>query len=142
MRRSIRVCLGMAAGATVLMSVLILLFGRPMLSMFTDDMHVVETGMTIVRLIVPTWILYLCIEVLSGAMRGAGDSLVPTLMTLAGVCLMRIFWVSVIVPMRHELQVLLLSYPITWTITSVMFVVYYRRGKWLDRCIKRQEERN
>lgn len=142
MRRSIRVCLGMAAGATVLMSVLILLFGRPMLSMFTDDMHVVETGMTIVRLIVPMWILYLCIEVLSGAMRGAGDSLVPTLMTLAGVCLMRIFWVSVIVPMRHELQVLLLSYPITWTITSVMFVVYYRRGKWLDRCIKKQEERN
>ena len=142
MRRSIRVCLGMAAGATVLMSALILLFGRPMLSMFTDDMHVVETGMTIVRLIVPMWILYLCIEVLSGAMRGAGDSLVPTLMTLAGVCLMRIFWVSVIVPMRHELQVLLLSYPITWTITSVMFVVYYRRGKWLDRCIKKQEERN
>ncbi len=142
MKRSIRVCLGMAAGATVLMSVLILLFGRPMLAMFTDDAHVVETGMTIVRLIVPMWIMYLCIEVLSGAMRGAGDSLVPTLMTLAGVCLMRIFWVSVVVPMRHELQVLLLSYPITWMITSVMFVVYYRRGKWLDRCIRRQEERN
>lgn len=140
MRRSIRVCLSMAAGATVLMSAMILLLGRPMLAMFTDDAHVVETGMVIVRLIVPMWIAYLCIEVLSGAMRGAGDTLVPTLMTLAGVCLMRIFWVSVVVPMRHELRVLLLSYPLTWTITSVMFILYYRRGKWLERCINKQGE--
>jgi len=138
MRRSVRVCLAMAAGATVLMSTLILLLGRPMLFMFTDDAHVVETGMMIVRLIVPMWIAYLCIEILSGAMRGAGDTVMPTLMTLAGVCVVRIFWVSVIVPMRHELRVLLMSYPLTWSLTSVLFILYYRRGKWLDRCIKKQ----
>ena len=79
------------------------------------------------------------IEILSGAMRGAGDSLVPTLMTLTGVCLMRVFWVSVIVPMHHRMNVLLMSYPITWTMTSVMFITYYLRGKWLKRCIARQE---
>ena len=138
MRRSVRVCLGMAAGVTVFMSALILTVGRPMLGMFTDDAHVVETGMSIIRLIVPTWITYLCIEILSGAMRGAGDSLMPTLMTLAGVCLMRVFWVTVVVPRMHQLPVLLLSYPITWVITSAMFIVYYLRGRWLDRCIARQ----
>ncbi len=139
MRRSIRVCLRIAAGATVMMSLLILLIGRPMLGMFTDDAHVLEIGMSIIRLIVPTWIAYLCIEILSGAMRGAGDSLVPTLMTLVGVCMMRVFWVSVIVPMKHELPVLLLSYPITWVITSMLFVLYYLRGRWLERCIAKQE---
>lgn len=138
MRRSIRVCIGLAAGVTVFMSVLTLLIGRPMLGMFTDDAHVVETGMSIIRLIAPTWITYLCIEILSGAMRGAGDSLMPTLMTLTGVCLMRVFWVTVVVPRAHHLPVLMLSYPITWVITSVMFVVYYLRGRWLDRCIKKQ----
>ncbi|MBP3523508.1 MAG: MATE family efflux transporter [Clostridia bacterium] len=138
MRRSVRVCLGMAAGVTVFMSALILTVGRPMLGMFTDDAHVVETGMSIIRLIVPTWITYLCIEILSGAMRGAGDSLMPTLMTLTGVCLMRVFWVTVVVPRMHQLPVLLLSYPITWVITSAMFIVYYLRGRWLDRCIARQ----
>ena len=94
--------------------------------------------MSIIHLIVPTWILYICIEILSGAMRGAGDSLVPTLMTLVGVCLMRVFWVCVIVPMFHELRLLLLSYPLTWTLTSAMFIAYYLRGKWLNRCIARQ----
>ena len=138
MRRSVRVCLGMAAGVTVFMSALILTVGRPMLGMFTDDAHVVETGMSIIRLIVPTWITYLCIEILSGAMRGAGDSLMPTLMTLTGVCLMRVFWVTVVVPRMHQLPVLMLSYPITWVITSCMFIVYYLRGRWLDRCIARQ----
>ncbi len=138
MRRSVRVCLGMAAGVTVFMSALILTVGRPMLGMFTDDAHVVETGMSIIRLIVPTWITYLCIAILSGAMRGAGDSLMPTLMTLTGVCLMRVFWVTVVVPRMHQLPVLLLSYPITWVITSAMFIVYYLRGRWLDRCIARQ----
>ena len=138
MKRSIRVCLGIAAGATVFMSALILVIGRPMLSMFTDDPYVLEIGISIIRLIVPTWIAYLCIEILAGAMRGAGDSLMPTLMTLVGVCIMRVFWVSVVVPMKHELSVLLMSYPITWVITSVMFVLYYRRGKWLNRCIAKQ----
>ena len=138
MRRSVRVCLGMAAGVTVFMTALILAVGRPMLGMFTDDAHVVEMGMSIIRLIVPTWITYLCIEILSGAMRGAGDSLMPTLMTLTGVCLMRVFWVTVVVPRMHQLPVLLLSYPITWVITSAMFIVYYLRGRWLDRCIARQ----
>ncbi|MBQ4608968.1 MAG: MATE family efflux transporter, partial [Clostridia bacterium] len=108
---------------------------------FTDDAHVLEVGMSIVRLIVPTWIAYLCIEVLSGAMRGAGDAMMPTLMTLAGVCLMRVFWVSVVVPAYHQLPVLLMSYPITWTITSLMFIIYYRRGTWLKRCIAAQNKR-
>lgn len=138
MRRSVRVCLGMAAGVTVFMTALILAVGRPMLGMFTDDAHVVEMGMSIIRLIVPTWITYLCIEILSGAMRGAGDSLMPTLMTLTGVCLMRVFWVTVVVPRMHQLPVLMLSYPITWVITSCMFIVYYLRGRWLDRYIARQ----
>lgn len=141
MRRSVRVCLGMAAGATITMSLLVLLMGGTLLGLFTDDAHVVETGMSIVRLIAPMWLTYICIEVLSGAMRGAGDTLTPTLMTLVGVCLMRVFWVSVIVPMRHELPVLLVSYPLSWTITSLLFIVYYLRGGWLRRCLGRQDTR-
>lgn len=141
MRRSIRVCLAIAAGATVCMSALVLIIGRPMLGMFTDDPHVLEIGLSIIRLIAPMWICYLCIEILSGAMRGAGDTLMPTLMTLVGVCMLRVFWVTVIVPMRHELSMLLLSYPLTWTLTSILFIIYYRRGNWLKRCMKKQSER-
>lgn len=139
MKKSIRICLGIAAGVTVMMSTIMVIAGRPLLSLFTDDAQVLDTGCAIVNLIVPTYITYICIEILSGALRGAGDSLLPTIMTLTGVCLLRVFWVVAIVPAHHELTTLLLSYPITWTITSAMFLIYYLRGKWLKRCIAAQE---
>lgn len=139
MKKSIHICLGIAAGVTVVLSALILVIGRPLLSLFTDDAAVLDTGYAMVRLIVPTYITYIFIEILSGAMRGAGDSLVPTIMTLTGVCLLRAFWVLCVVPVHHELTTLLLSYPITWTITSSMFVIYYVRGRWLKRCIAVQD---
>ena len=75
-------------------------------------------------------------------MRGTGESFAPTMMTLTGICLVRVFWVMVIVPMRHELNVLLFSYPLTWIITGVMFIIYYRRGNWLKRRILAQEAGN
>ena len=129
---------GIAGIGHILTGAGILLLGRPLLGLFTDDAAVLDIGMQIIRLIVPLWFTYLCIEILSGAMRGAGDSLMPTLMTLTGVCLMRVFWVTVVVPRMHQLPVLMMSYPITWVITSCMFIVYYLRGRWLDRCIARQ----
>ena len=140
MKKSINICLAMSAGTTLLLSFILIAVARPLLELFSDDAQVIEIGLSIVHLIVPTYITYIFIEVLSGAMRGAGDSLIPTIMTLTGVCLLRLFWVMVIVPAHHELNVLLLSYPITWIVTSAMFVVYYLRGNWLKRCIKAQGE--
>ena len=134
-KKSVRVCLGMCALATVVISILLLLFGGTLYHMFSDDAEVVRLGMEILRLLVPTYLTYICIEVLSGAVRGAGDSVIPTLITLGGVCLLRVVWVMGIAPAYGSLKMVLLSYPITWTLTSVLFIVYYLRGGWLKRCI-------
>ena len=142
MKKSINVCLGIAAAVTLLLSGVLMVVAEPLLGLFSDDAQVLEIGLSIVRLIVPTYITYIFIEILSGAMRGAGDSLIPTIMTLTGVCLLRVFWVTVVVSAHHELNVLLLSYPITWIVTSGMFVVYYLRGRWLKRCIALQNAEN
>ncbi|MDO5377330.1 MAG: MATE family efflux transporter [Clostridia bacterium] len=135
LKKSIRVCVSMCAGITVVLSALLILAGRPLLGLFTDDPQVLETGYGIIRLIVPTYITYILIEILSGAMRGVGDSLVPTILTLTGVCLMRVFWVVGVVPMHRDLHTLLLSYPVTWVLTSSMFLIYDLRGNWLKRRI-------
>ena len=137
MRRSVRVCLLMTFGATVLMSGFFLLLGEPLYRLFTDDAQVIALGMQILRLLVPTYVTYICIEVLAGAVRGTGDSLIPTLFTLTGVCLLRVAWVMGVAPAYHSLTVVLLSYPITWTITSVLFVIYYLKGGWLKRSISK-----
>lgn len=136
-RRSVKQCLLMTAGASVALSTLLMLFGGDFYRLFTDDEAVLEQGMFVLRTLVPTYITYICIEILSGAMRGSGDSLVPTMFTLFGVCLVRVVWLLTVVPAHHTVRCVILSYPITWVITSLAFIVYYRRGKWLERCIQK-----
>ncbi len=137
MKRSVWVCLGMAVIATVLLSGVLLTCGEFLYRAFADDENVIRLGMDILRLLVPFYGTYLCIEILSGAMRGTGDSLVPTLMTLFGVCLMRVVWLWGVAPRFGTLETVLICYPITWTLTSAMFLIYYLRGRWLKRSMRK-----
>ena len=86
-----------------------------------------------VRFLAPTYITYVLVELLAGAIRGAGKSLVPTLITLFGVCALRLLWLLVVVPHHKTIPMVELSYPITWTVTSAALAVYYCKGRWLER---------
>ena len=105
MRRSVRVCLLMTFCATVLMSGFFLLLGGQLYRLFTDDAEVIALGMQILRMLAPTYVTYICIEVLAGAVRGTGDSLIPTLFTLMAWCLLRVVWVMGVAPAYHSLTV-------------------------------------
>ena len=61
---------------------------------------------------------------LPGAVRGTGDTFRPMLMTLAGCCVTRVIWVLLIAPLRPTLMMVLLCYPVSWAITSLMFILY------------------
>lgn len=137
MRQCVRVGLGMSAVTTAGLSLVMYTCGGWIYRMFTDDLTVLEYGMEILHLLSPLWLTYVCIEILSGAVRGAGDTLIPTLMTLFGVCLLRIVWIKVVVPFNPVLPMLMLAYPITWALTSVLFVFYYRKGGWFKRGLQR-----
>ena len=54
-------------------------------------------------------------------------------MTLCGVCILRIIWIFAVVPLSPNIRTLILSYPITWTVTSLAFFLYYLHGGWLKR---------
>lgn len=133
-KKSVRICLGMAAFTSLLLSVIVLTGGRFFFHMFTDDPSVVEIGLKMMRVISPSYITYICIEILGGTTRGCGDALPPMLMTGVGVCLLRVVWILVVVPLRPEISTVAFSYPLTWTVTSVLFAVYYLKGNWMRRC--------
>ena len=131
--KSVRVCLGMAAFTSVLLSAIVLLGGRVFFRLFTSDANVTAIGLQMMRVISPSYITYICIEILGGTARGCGDSVIPMLLTCFGICVLRVVWILAIVPLRPELSTVAFSYPLTWTVTSVMFIVYYLRGNWLKR---------
>lgn len=135
MRKSVRICMGMTVASTVLLSLFVLTMCKPLLSLFTSDPAVIDVGQEILYWIGPFYTLYACIEVLAGAMRGCGDSLKPMLLTAFGICLFRAVWVPVVVGQYHTVGMLGLCYPLSWGLTSVLFVAYYLRGNWLRRRI-------
>lgn len=132
-KRSVGICLGMAAATSVLFSLIVLRWGNVLLLLFTDDANVIEICMEMMWVVSPAYITYVCIEVLSGACRGCGDSFVPMLLTCFGVCVLRIIWIFSAGAIMPGVRTIVFSYPLTWTITSILFIIYYKRGKWLRR---------
>jgi len=126
-KKSVRICLIMTAGISVVMGSLLILFGRTLFLLFTDDPNVLSIGLDIQRLLVPCYIVFIFVIVLAGALRGMGHAFVPMLITLVGICLLRVVWLTFVVPKNPVLMSTLLSYPITWTLTSAAFIVYYRK---------------
>lgn len=133
-KKSVRICLGMAVFTSVLLSVIVLVGGRVFFRLFTDDTNVVSIGLGMMRVISPSYVTYICIEILGGTTRGCGDAVLPMLMTCVGICVLRVVWVLVVVPLRPEMSTVAFSYPLTWSATSLLFIVYYLRGNWQKRC--------
>ena len=70
-------------------------------------------------------ISYITIEILSGTLRGVGDAWMPLIMTGVGVCCLRVIWIIFFLPQYRSILAAAFCYPMSWTITSVAFVVYY-----------------
>lgn len=125
MRKSVRVCMGMSLISSVAISGLLLTFGKNIFGLFTTDQAVIRIGSHMISFLLPAYSIYVIIAILSGALRGAGKVLVPMLLTCGGVCTLRIIWLFTMMPGHPGINTIMLSYPISWSITAVLFIVYY-----------------
>lgn len=124
--KGIKVCMKMTLVTSIIISVILYVFGGYIYQLFTDDAAVMEKGVEILHFMVPFFITYICIEILSGALRGVSDCWIPMLITCLGVCVVRVLWILFAVPHNMTMKMVLVSYPLTWILTSVSFVIYYR----------------
>ena len=131
MKEGIRKWLLVAVLSSAGISALLLGFARWGLRLFTSDAAVLNEAIHLLWFFAPFYVVWAFIEILSNAMRGAGDSITPMLICLVGVCLLRIAWIVIAVPFWNSIAAVSLSYPITWCITALAFIWYYRRGAWM-----------
>lgn len=123
--KGIHVCMGMSFVSTILLSLILYFGGSYVYLLFTSDAEVILKGMEILQFLVPTFVTYVCIEIYSGALRGVGDCWIPMLITCLGVCMLRVVWIWVAVPLSMTIKTVIFSYPLTWTVTSVLFIIYF-----------------
>lgn len=131
--KSVKISVIMASLTAIFISVLFLTTGPYIYRLFTNDPEVIVIGMKILWILGPFFVCYVCIEILSGAMRGCGESFVPMVMTALGICGLRIAWIAYYMPQNVLLDKILQCYPLTWIVTSIFFIIYYLQGGWLKR---------
>ena len=130
-------CLLMVAVTGLVLGNLAHLFGEPLLSIYITPesnapaqmaaaKEAVATGME--RLLVISVPYFLCgiMEVICGTLRGVGMSITPMVVSIIGACGLRILWIATVFQRYHEMRVLYLSYPVSWTITAaVHFLCFF-----------------
>ena len=124
-RKGAGACMVIGTIMTAIVSTLLYLKGYLLIDLFTSDAQVQEIGLSLIHFMVPTLITYITIEILSGTLRGVGDAWMPLIMTGVGVCCLRVIWIIFFLPQYRSILAAAFCYPMSWTITSVAFVVYY-----------------
>ena len=105
----------------------VILFGRNLLSIYTNDGAAISAGMTRLYIITGTYTLCGIMDVMVGAIRGIGYTVLPTIVSLIGACALRLVWLATVfrIPKFHTINTVYLSYPITWLVTIIAHVICY-----------------
>ena len=100
-------------------------FGKYLLSAYNNEAEVISYGL--IRLSIISTMYFLCglMDVTVGAMRGIGYSILPMIVSLVGACGLRIVWIYTVFVKFRTLDILFISYPVTWTITFLSHLVCY-----------------
>ena len=132
-KRSVWVCLGISMTVMTVLSVLELLARFWMLGIYTTDSEVIRIAAGLMMITVPFNLIFMPMEIFSGAMRGTGHSVLPTILMCLCICLFRVVWVQQVVPRFHSIEVLAWCYPISWILASIALYIAYLQGGWLKK---------
>ena len=110
-------------GGTV--SFLIIIFGKQLLRLFNSDPNVIAFGYQRIFWILSFEVINGTIDIISGAMRGYGESLTPALIALVCICGVRIVYIFTYFASHRSFTTLMLAYPISWIITVIVISSAY-----------------
>lgn len=129
-----RTAIGMCVGITAVFSALTFLFGRNLLALFVSDAAVIGIAMIRMRYTVIFKFVQGMMDILSGALQGYGYTLVPALISVFGVCGVRLLWIFTVFLQNRTLGTLMMIYPITQGIAVIVYavLVYRCAGKAAD----------
>lgn len=130
-KRGVWVTLGLGMCYTLATGALLLVFSEPIMRLFNDDPTVIGYGQLTMRYFCPFYFLLSILHGLAGAVRGTGKSIPPMVVLLASLCLFRIAWIKLILPLIPSLGSIFLLYPVSWAFGAVLMVLYAWKGKWL-----------
>lgn len=124
---------GMGVGYTIVSGILLLLFAPHVIRVFTQNPQVVQCGVFVMKFFCPFYWILAILQILSGTIRGAGKTMETMFIFMASLCLFRILWIAATMSIDHRLSLLMLAYPTSWLVGTLLIVLYAWKGKWLPK---------
>lgn len=118
-KKSIQICLTLGILCAITIAVILLLFGGVFIGIFNTDPEVIRYGIERFRITLPLLFLCAVMEIVTGALRGLGNSVGPTVISLFCICALRVVWLFTIFRVYPTLFVLLVGYPVTWLLNVI-----------------------
>jgi len=136
-----KLCTVLIFATWILLGGIVMLFGRPLLSIYTSDPEVIELGMIRLNVMMVAYFTCGTMNVFPGLSRGMGYSMLPMLCTLIGACFMRIVWLATFFTWYPTVFMLYICYPITWTLAGLgqVGVFFYARRQIRRRDVPKAE---
>ncbi len=127
-KKGVSTSITLAMGITAVVIIPILIFSPSLIAFFNDKPQVVEYGTLLLRYVSPFYVLCAINQVLALALRGAGDSKGPMIITLSSFVLFRqiyLYLASILFP--GSFIVTAMGYPAGWLLCTVIYLIYYRK---------------
>ena len=122
------ICVGCVTVPGMIMGFGGLYFANELLSLYSTDAEVIAFGYRRLLIIMASYFLCGIMDVMVGCIRGMGYSIMPMLVSLLGVCGLRVVWIFTVFTFYRTPQVLYISYPVTWTVTFLVHFVCFTIG--------------
>jgi len=122
-----------------LIGVLSYLFAPQLIGIFSETQEAIDFGTRHMRTICLFYFLLAFSHCIASVLRGAGKASVPMFTMLACWCVFRVTYITVAVKLVNELTTVSWAYPITWTLSSIIFLIYFLKADWIhnfDRDLK------
>ena len=127
--------LKLGLSVSVVLVALILFFGRYLMEMFTSTPEVIDTGMHMMRILAIGYVAMAVTQILSGVMRGAGDTMTPMWISLITTVVIRVPIAYGLAALMHSADALFISLLTSWVMGAVLTSIAFRMGRWKKKSI-------
>lgn len=124
-REGVRKGMLLNLAAVAFISAILFFANRQISLLFVDDAAVLAIVKDIMQLLAPLYVVYVVADIFPAAIQGTGETVSPLIVTLFGMCLLRVAWIIFILPLNRTFMMLMYSYPVSWSVTAVLFAIYY-----------------
>ena len=130
-KRGVGFGIACSAIAAECIGILCYIFAEDLIGMFNSNPNVIDLGMRHMRSICLFYALLAFSHCIAAIMRGVGKASVPMYTMLVCWCVVRVSYITLALKYIYRLETISFAYPITWTLSSIVFLVYFLKADWM-----------